>query len=71
MKVSRTTPRPSAKPNSLSAVRLPVSIEPNVPAMIRPHELMIPPVCMTAWRVPSIGPCFFSSSRTRAIRKML
>ena len=48
-----------------------MSIEPNVPAMIRPHELMIPPVCATARRVPSIVPCFRSSSMTRDIRKML
>ena len=54
-KVSSRTPRPRAKPSSRSVVRLPVSIEPNVPAMIRPHELMIPPVWATASRVPSIG----------------
>ena len=31
---------------------VPVSIEPKVPAMIRPHELMMPPVWATARRVP-------------------
>ena len=70
-KVSSRTPSPSANPSSRSAVRLPVSIDPNVPAMIRPHELMIPPVCATASRVPSVTPCLRSSSITRAIRKML
>ena len=54
-KVSSRTPSPSANPSSRSVERLPKSIEPNVPAMIRPHELMIPPVWATARRVPSIG----------------
>ena len=69
--VSSRMPSPRAKPSSRSEVRLPVSIDPNVPAMIRPHELMMPPVWATALRVPSIVPCIRSSSITRAISRML
>ena len=56
--VSSRIPRPRAKPSSRSDVSVPVSMEPKVPAMIRPHELMMPPVWATARRVPSVMPCF-------------
>ena len=64
-------PSPRAKPSSRSDVRLPVNIDPNVPAMINPQELMMPPVWATALRVPSIVPWIRSSSITRAINRML
>ena len=47
---------------------VPVVIEMNVPAMITPQLVMIPPVRATARRSPSIGPCRSCSSKTRVTR---
>ena len=48
-----------------------VAIDPNVPARMRPAEVITAPVWPDAMRIPSlIGRCSLSS-RTRLIRKML
>ncbi len=44
MNVSSSTPSASEKPNSNMLRSVPVSIEANVPAMITPQLVMMPPV---------------------------
>ena len=56
-KVSSSTPKASAKPICTSVFR-PASISvAKVPAMMRPHAVMVPPVRDRPRRVPSSGPC--------------
>ena len=51
-KVSRSTPKVTAKPICLSPKRLPAVMLAKVPAMIMPAEVMMPPVRAKARRVP-------------------
>ncbi len=66
--VSSITPNANAKPSSVVARSVPVVIDTNVPAIITPQLVMIPPVRTKATRSPSIAPCRAYSSNTRVAR---
>ena len=69
--VSMSTPIATATPIWNRTISEAVAIEPNVPARIRPADVMTAPVWPDAIRTASrIGRCS-ASSRTRCIRKML
>ncbi len=69
--VSMRTPRATAKPTWKRMTRSAVIIAANVPARMRPAEVMTAPVLPDAMRIPSWISRPSLSSRTRLIRKML
>ena len=66
--VSSSTPSAKAKPSSCIVRNVPVIIAANVPAMMTPQLVMMPPVRTTATRSPSTGPSRRCSSNTRVAR---
>ncbi len=69
--VSSSTPNATANPICKSPRILALIIAANVPAMMIPAEVMMPPVFASATWVPSLVPRFAASSFTRPMRKML
>src|SRR5262249_14463590 len=70
-KVSIKTPHARAKPICISVLR-PLSISvAKVPAMIKPQEVMAPPVLARATRMPSTEPCFLRSCTARLPTRLL
>ena len=70
-KVSISTPIATATPTWNRIISGAVAIEPNVPARIRPAEVITAPVCPEAIRTASFIGRVSASSRIRCIRKML
>ena len=70
-KVSISTPSATATPIWNRIISGAVAIDPNVPARIRPADVMTAPVCPDAIRTASRIGRVSASSRIRCIRKML
>jgi hypothetical protein len=71
MIVSIRTPSATAKPISVKVTSGSVASMANVPARIRPAEVITPPVAASPVMAPRSVPDRTVSSRTRVIRKML
>ena len=71
MTVSMSTPIATVTPISVRITSGRVPSVANVPARIRPAEVMTPPVAPRPVIAPSLVPCRLLSSRTLVIRKML